>query len=144
MASSPSPAPGLQAFADAVRPVAAMIEQRIGVVPTPVEPVGNVFELLARHLAVLATETEGLEGDLQSAFDAASDNAVTDIVALRAAARVEVRVERILAGYEEACRSKTRKEDAQGLSLLRAVYVDVLRQIGSSLDDACSFSPTTR
>ena len=130
MSVEPTLPPPLVIFGEAVRPLAAVLEQALDQPETPTVEVTDMLGFVSRHVTTLADLPGPLVDTISSAFAASSD-----ADAHRAVGRLEVRLENLMASYDEVCRTDVEAEDIEGWYLLSQTYRDVMLQIKSWLDD---------
>lgn len=117
-------------FGEAVRPLAAALEQALDQPQTATVEVSDMLGFISRHITTFADLPGPLVDDISSAFSASSDAEVH-----RAVGRLEVRLEDLTSSYAEVCRADVQAEDIEGWSLLSEIYRDVLLQVKGWLDD---------
>ena len=83
----------------------------------------------------LGVSVGALSDEIKQGFDGMSDADVH-----RAAGRLEVHIESLLASYEEVERASPAAEDFKGWSLLRGLYRDVLLRIQGWLEEIVDIS----
>ena len=120
---------------DALRPISRLIAARLDeAAPEPTGRCDDALELVRRHLARIETHAERLTDEINGELGRVVAPGVTEAAVWRAAARMEVRIEGILADYDDVRHVQADPDDAPGLSLLGDIYRDLLVQVASWLN----------
>ena len=130
----------VRVLADALRPTAGKIEERMCRASARRGWLDDVFGFVGNNLGNIDEEIDELaksiEGELNKALASEADDA--DI--LRAATRLDMRIERLLDSYDKLRGTECRTEDGYGLSLLTDIYRDLLRQILAWLNEILEYA----
>ena len=130
MSAEPTPLRLPAILGEAMRPLAATLKQALDQPVTPTVEAIDMLGFVSRHITTLAGLPKPLIDDIRSALAASSDADVHHAVG-----RLEVRLEHLMASYEEVRRADAEVEDIEGWSLLNGIYRDVLLQIKGWLDE---------
>lgn len=125
----------LVVLGDALRPVFRRIADRMADAPAQVGQSVEIGEFASRHLRMLETDVAKLEDEINGELGSATAPGTSDADVWRAAARMEVHVERILDNFDDVRRVKPGKGDARGFSLLGDIYCALLEQIQTWLNE---------
>ena len=123
------------ALGECARPISSKLRRRMQSRPNRSKPVTDILSFAHNHLEQIGANvgqfTDELNqlGRLVAAADT-PENAVH-----RGSARMEIRLERLLDGYDEVRRASPGFADSEGSRLLEKVYRDTLLQIQGWLDD---------
>ena len=121
----------LIALREALRPVATKLATEMARQPERHDQEGDMLEFVTAHLAMIGEDVEQIEDEVNDALAVVASPAD----AQRAAARLEVQLERLLAHYDDVRRVNPNFEVADGWSLLGDVYHRVLTEIRGWLDE---------
>ena len=129
MGTQSNPRRPLVVLAEAIRPLAASTKRRMARAPGQSVEVPDILDFISHHLLELQRSTDAICDQIDLVAKGCSD-AEAD----RAAGRMEVHVERLLAGHDEIRRANPQGEDSRGWYLIRELYRDVIVQIQNWLD----------
>lgn len=132
--------PHLVLLDKALRPIALKAQTRIAKAPFQTERVANMIDFIRHHLATIEDDVVRLEeevnGELSSIAEASK---ATEAEVHRAAARLEVQLERLLNHYNEVRRVRPDHGYADGWRFLTGVYRDLLMQVQRWLGELIDF-----
>ena len=120
----------LVTLGQAMRPLAASLGNRLDQPQLRTANVSNMPRFISRYMTTLSDALEPLIDGIRSGFSASSD-----ADAHRAVGRLEIRLELLVASYDEVRRASPELGDIEGWSLLIELYRDTLLQIKGWLDD---------
>ena len=119
---------------DALRPISRMLAARLDEAsPRPEGRAEDTLVLVRRHLGLLETHAGRLTDEINGELGRVVAPDVSDAEVWRAAARMEVCIEGILADYDDVRRVRVDRDDLPGWSLLGDIYRDLLMQVDSWL-----------
>lgn len=124
---------------DALRPIAAEVNKRINGAPPSGEWLDDLTEFVSSGLQRIEDDIEALIDTVNSDLDGVLAGEAGDADVWRAAARLEVHMERLLDGYDEARGAVCGDRDTEGLSLLADAYRNVLKQVRGWLNEIVEF-----
>lgn len=123
------------ALGQCARPIASKLRRRMQGRPNRTKPVTDILSFVQNHLEQIGANV----GQFTDEFNqlgrlvAAADSPESAVH--RGSARMEIRLERLLDGYDEVRRASPGIADSEGSRLLEKVYRDTLLQIQGWLDD---------
>ena len=120
---------------DSLRPISGMLEARLNkAAPRPAGRCDDMLELVRRHLGRIEAHAGSLTDEVNGELGRVVAPGVAEAEVWRAAARMEVRIEGVLADYDDVRRVQVDRDDAPGLTLLGEIYRDLLVQVASWLN----------
>ncbi len=122
-------------FDEALRPIARKMRARMDTPPPQTEQVTDMLEFVSCYLKKIRGEVGQLCDEIGELNRVASTADASDADAYRTAARIEVRLERLLASYDEVRCVNSSHADTWGWSLLIDSYREILLRIQDWLDE---------
>ncbi|MCY3758610.1 MAG: hypothetical protein OXG96_12885 [Acidobacteria bacterium] len=122
-------------FGECVRPIASKLRGRMESRPNPSERVTNIVGFLRHHLEQFRGDLDRLGDEVNQVGELLEIDDTPDNLVQRGAARMEIRLERLLDDYDEVRRARPAPVDSEGCRLIERVYGETLLRIQGWLDE---------